>query len=91
MQKEHMLLQPRMMERYVLILPAGLTGKMSAYVSSVLSCTFIAPSCFRPLVLVRPCRLVSSCVQHNGISLTMHNDDDERGRSLASILPLTSR
>ena len=37
MQKEHILLQPRMMERYVLMLPAGLTGRMSAYVSSVLS------------------------------------------------------
>ncbi len=54
MQKEHMLLQPRMMERYVLMLPAGLTGRMSAYVSSVLSWTFMAPSCLRPLVLVRP-------------------------------------
>ena len=37
-----MLLQPRMMDTKAEACPAALTGEMSAYVSSRLSCTFMA-------------------------------------------------
>lgn len=42
MQKEHMLLHPRMMDRKAEVLPADRTGVTSAYVSSSDSCTFTA-------------------------------------------------
>ena len=42
MQNEHMLLQPRVMLTNALFAPAARTGATSAYVSSRLSCTFIA-------------------------------------------------
>lgn len=42
MQKAHMLLHPRMMDTKAALVPAGRSGVTSAYVSSRLSCTFMA-------------------------------------------------
>lgn len=55
MQKAHMLLQPRMMDRNAEVVPSGRSGTTSAYVSSRLSCTFIAV--WRPLSSV-PCAII---------------------------------
>ena len=54
MQKLHRLLQPRMMLTYADRASGWRTGTMSAYVSSALSWTFMAPPPAAPLPLLLP-------------------------------------